>query len=133
VKKALAFPLLVISIKSPNGTYDSSFLSNYTTINVNDAIARIPGVGRSTCSAAATTRCASGCGPTSSWTARPDRPGHRQRHRPAEPVDAAGQIGGPPASKHRNTYTVRTQGRLLNEEEFGNIVVGPTPADRRCC
>src|SRR5512144_885090 len=46
VKKALAFPLLVISIKSPNGTYDSSFLSNYTTINVNDAIARIPGVGQ---------------------------------------------------------------------------------------
>jgi HAE1 family hydrophobic/amphiphilic exporter-1 len=27
VKKALAFPLLVISVKSPNGTYDSSFLS----------------------------------------------------------------------------------------------------------
>ena len=46
VKKALAFPLLVISIKSPNGTYDSSFLSNYTTININDAIARIPGVGQ---------------------------------------------------------------------------------------
>ena len=46
VKKALAFPLLVISIKSPNGTYDSSFLSNYTTININDAIARIQGVGQ---------------------------------------------------------------------------------------
>ena len=43
VKKALAFPLLVISVKSPNGTYDSNFLSNYTTININDAIARIPG------------------------------------------------------------------------------------------
>ena len=46
VKKALAFPLLVISVKSPNGTYDSNFLSNYTTININDAIARIPGVGQ---------------------------------------------------------------------------------------
>ena len=29
VKKALAFPLLVISIKSPKGTYDNSFLSNH--------------------------------------------------------------------------------------------------------
>src|SRR6188474_3912465 len=46
VKKALAFPLLVISIKSPNGTYDSNFLSNYATINVNDALARIQGVGQ---------------------------------------------------------------------------------------
>src|ERR1700741_3174054 len=45
VKKALAFPLLVISIKSPKGTYDNNFLSNYATINVNDAIARIQGVG----------------------------------------------------------------------------------------
>src|ERR1041384_831394 len=46
VKKALAFPLLIISIKSPGGSYDSNFLSNYTTINVNDPIARIPGVGQ---------------------------------------------------------------------------------------
>src|SRR5512136_2232748 len=46
VKKALAFPLLVISIKSPNGTYDNNFLSNYTTININDNIARIQRVGQ---------------------------------------------------------------------------------------
>src|SRR6188768_2470414 len=48
VKKSLAFPLMVISIKSPKGSYDSSFLSNYATININDAIARIPGVGQVT-------------------------------------------------------------------------------------
>src|SRR4029079_591356 len=48
VKKSLAFPLMVISIKSPKGSYDSRFLSNYSTINVNDAIARIPGVGQVT-------------------------------------------------------------------------------------
>src|ERR1044071_2851819 len=46
VKKSLAFPLLIVSIKSPNGSYDNNFLSNYTTININDAIARIPGVGQ---------------------------------------------------------------------------------------
>ncbi len=46
VKKALAFPLLVISIKSPNGTYDNNFLSNYTTINIQDNLARIKGVGQ---------------------------------------------------------------------------------------
>ncbi len=46
VKKALPFPLLIISIKSPNGTYDNNFLSNYAAINVNDNIARIQGVGQ---------------------------------------------------------------------------------------
>src|SRR4030095_16704232 len=38
VKKALAFPLLVISITYSNGTYDNNFLSNYATININDNI-----------------------------------------------------------------------------------------------
>src|SRR6476619_4684596 len=48
VKKSLAFPLMVVSLKSPKGTYDSSFLSNYSTITINDALARIPGVGQVT-------------------------------------------------------------------------------------
>src|SRR6201985_1080926 len=39
VKKALAFPLLIISVKSPKGSYDSSFLSNYTTLNINSTSA----------------------------------------------------------------------------------------------
>src|SRR5262245_5291263 len=36
VKKSLAFPLMVVSIKSPQGTYDANFLSNYATLNIND-------------------------------------------------------------------------------------------------
>src|SRR5436190_12604709 len=48
VKKSLAFPLMVISVKSPKESYDNNFLSNYATININDAIARIPGVGQVT-------------------------------------------------------------------------------------
>ena len=40
----------------------------------------------------------------------------------------AGQIGGPPAATGTEyTYTVRTQGRLLNEEEFGNIIIRTNP------
>ncbi len=45
VKKSLAFPLLIISLTSPHGTYDGNFLGNYATININDALKRIPGVG----------------------------------------------------------------------------------------
>ena len=88
VKKALAFPLLVISIKSPNGTYDSSFLSNYTTINVNDAIARIQGVGQ--------INLFGGSDYAMRVWLRPDVIGRlgltdsrdRQRHLGAEPADA---------------------------------------------
>jgi hydrophobe/amphiphile efflux-1 (HAE1) family protein len=128
VKKALAFPLLVISIKSPNGTYDSSFLSNYTTINVNDAIARIQGVGQ--------INLFGGSDYAMRVWLRPDVIGRLGLTVPdianaisqQNQLSPAGQIGGPPAAPGTEyTYTVRTQGRLLNEEEFGNIIVRTNP------
>ena len=45
MKKSLVFPLVIISFTSPNNTYDFNFLGNYATINVIDALKRIPGVG----------------------------------------------------------------------------------------
>jgi HAE1 family hydrophobic/amphiphilic exporter-1 len=128
VKKALAFPLLVISIKSPNGSYDSNFLSNYTTININDAIARIPGVGQ--------INLFGGSDYAMRVWLRPDVIGRLGLTVPdisnaiaqQNQLTPAGQIGGPPAvAGTEYTYTVRTQGRLLNEEEFGNIIVRTNP------
>src|SRR3954471_8868856 len=128
VKKALAFPLLIISIKSPKGTYDNSFLSNYTTININDAIARIPGVGQIS--------LFGGSDYAMRVWLRPDVIGRLGLTVPdianaisqQNQLTPAGQIGGPPAVKGTEyPYTVRTQGRLLNEEEFGNIIVRTRP------
>ncbi len=128
VKKALAFPLLVISIKSPNGTYDSSFLSNYTTININDAIARIQGVGQ--------INLFGGSDYAMRVWLRPDVIGRLGLTIPeiANAISAQNQLsaGRPDRRPARRagteyTYTVRTQGRLLNEEEFGNILVRTTP------
>ena len=128
VKKALAFPLLVISIKSPNGTYDNNFLSNYTTINVNDNIARIQGVGQ--------INLFGGSDYAMRVWLQPDRiaklgitvPDIVNAINQQNQLTPAGQIGGPPAVPGTEyTYTVRTQGRLLNEEEFGNIIVRSNP------
>src|SRR6187397_1663976 len=124
VKKALAFPLLVVSIKSPNGTYDNNFLSNYTTININDAIARIQGVGQ--------INLFGGSDYAMRVWLRPDViarlgltvPDIANAISQQNQLSPAGQIGGPPAASGTEyTYTVRTQGRLLNEEEFGNIIL----------
>src|SRR4029078_9306973 len=128
VKKSLAFPLMVISIKSPGGTYDASFLSNYSTINVNDAIARIPGVGQVT--------LYGGSDYAMRVWLRPDRIGRLGLTVPdiantiaqQNQLSPAGQIGGPPASPGTEyTYTVRTQGRLLDEQGFGDIVLRTEP------
>src|SRR4029077_7417922 len=45
IKKSLAFPLMVISLYSPDERYDPAFLANYALINVNDALLRVKGVG----------------------------------------------------------------------------------------
>jgi HAE1 family hydrophobic/amphiphilic exporter-1 len=128
VKKALAFPLLIISIKSPKGSYDNNFLSNYTTINVNDAIARIPGVGQ--------INLFGGSDYAMRVWLRPDRIGRLGITVPdianaigeQNQLSPAGQIGGPPAAPGTEyTYTVRTQGRLLDEEQFGAIILRTNP------
>jgi HAE1 family hydrophobic/amphiphilic exporter-1 len=128
VKKALAFPLLVISVKSPNGTYDNSFLSNYATININDAIARIQGVGQ--------INLFGGSDYAMRIWLRPDRIGRLGITVPdianaiqqQNQLTPAGQIGGPPAAPGTEyTYTVRTKGRLLNEEEFAEIILRTNP------
>jgi hydrophobic/amphiphilic exporter-1 (mainly G- bacteria), HAE1 family len=128
VKKALAFPLLVISIKSPNGTYDNNFLSNYATINVNDNIARIQGVGQ--------INLFGGSDYAMRVWLRPDRvaklgitiPDIVNAINQQNQLSPAGQIGGPPAEAGTEyTYTVRTQGRLLDEAEFGEIIIRSNP------
>ena len=128
VKKALPFPLLIISIKSPNGTYDNNFLSNYAAINVNDNIARIQGVGQ--------INLFGGSDYAMRVWLRPDRiaklgltvPDITSAINQQNQLTPAGQIGGPPAVPGTEyTYTVKTQGRLLDEEEFGNIVVRSNP------
>ena len=45
VKKKSPDILLAISVYSPDGTFDDTFLSNFTSINLVDPIARTPGVG----------------------------------------------------------------------------------------
>ena len=128
VKKALSFPLMVISVKSPNGTYDSNFLSNYATININDNIARIKGVGQ--------INLFGGSDYAMRVWIRPDRiaklgitvPDIVNAVNQQNQLSPAGQIGGPPAAKGTEfTYAVRTQGRLLDDNEFGNIIIRSNP------
>ena len=45
VRKATPNILLAVHLYSPDGTRDSLYLSNYATLHVKDALARLPGVG----------------------------------------------------------------------------------------
>jgi hydrophobic/amphiphilic exporter-1 (mainly G- bacteria), HAE1 family len=128
VKKSLSFPLLVVTLSSPNGTYDNNFLSNYASINVIDSIARIPGVGQ--------VNLLGGSDYAMRVWLRPDRiarlgitvPDIVNAINQQNQLSPAGQIGGAPAAPGTEyTYTVKTQGRLLSAEDFESIIVRSNP------
>ncbi len=130
VKKQLSFPLLLISLISPNGTYDETFLTNYATINVLDELARIRGVGQAQVAGGSTFEYAMRI-----WI-KPDQlaklgltvPDITSAVRQQNALVPAGQIGGPPAPPGTDfTYTVQTPGRLITADEFGNVVVRSNP------
>ncbi len=46
VQKSQTSPLMLVSLYSPHGTYDSTFLANYATINISDELTRTAGISR---------------------------------------------------------------------------------------
>ena len=124
VKKKLSFPLLLVSLYSPEGTYDQNFQSNYLTINILDAVARIKGVGQAS--------VLGGSDYAMRIWVKPDQlaklgltvPDITQAIQEQNVIAPAGQIGGPPAVPGTQfTYQVRTKGRLSTAEEFENVIV----------
>src|SRR5215831_8771080 len=45
VQKSVTAPLMVMGLYSPDGRYDARFLANYSYINLNDRLTRVPGIG----------------------------------------------------------------------------------------
>jgi HAE1 family hydrophobic/amphiphilic exporter-1 len=122
--KALSSPLMMLSLYSPKGTYDATFLANYAFININDPLTRVTGVGQVQLFGA-------GQYAMRLWV-RPDQLAKLgltvvdlvNAINAQNTVNPAGQVGAEPVpSGQEFTYTVRAQGRLVTEEEFGNIVV----------
>src|ERR1700716_2119941 len=123
VQKSLTSPLMLIAINSPCGKLCQDFLTNYAVINIQDQIARVPGVSR--------VQVFGGTYALRVWV-QPDKmaqlgvtaPEVIAAIQPQNNVNPAGQIGGEPIPKGQQfTYTVRTQGRLVQPEEFGNIII----------
>ena len=128
VKKATSNPLLVVSLFSPKGTYDALFLGNYATINVNDALYRVPGVGQIQNYGTADYAMRIWVKPERLASLGLTVPDILNAVKQQSTVNPSGGIGTEPAPKGQEfTYTVRAQGRLVTAEEFGNVVVRLNP------
>ncbi len=128
VKKKSPDILLAISIYSPDSTYDETFLSNYTSINMVDPIARILGVG--------STMIVGQRDYAMRFWVRPDKlaklglTGSDLANVIGEQniVAPAGQVGQPPAKTGTQfQYTVNVKGRLSDPSEFDNMIIRTLP------
>ncbi|KMN36362.1 RND transporter [Chromobacterium sp. LK1] len=126
-KKSSAF-LQVISLFSPDKTYDTLFISNYALLNVVDELKRVPGVGD-------VINFAGQDYSMRVWL-KPDRLAQLKLTpsdvaaaiREQNAQFAAGKVGAEPVKgKQDFTYTVTTQGRLSEPEEFENIILRSNP------
>jgi hydrophobic/amphiphilic exporter-1 (mainly G- bacteria), HAE1 family len=114
----------MLSVTSPDGTYDDVFLSNYATLQISEQIKRIPGVGGVSVFGAADYAMRV-------WI-EPDKLAQRglttgdvlSAIREQNVQVAAGRIGAIPGpGTNAFEYAVSARGRLVDADEFAAIVV----------
>ncbi len=122
-QKSTGSMALVVNLSSPKGTYDSTFLKNYFSMNYLDELKNIKGVGN-----------VMEFGSDYAMRIWLD-PAKMARNSitAAEVVSAvtaqnqqvaAGNIGAPPEGSDQSfQYTITVEGRLKTADQFGNIVI----------
>ncbi|MDD6174090.1 MAG: multidrug efflux RND transporter permease subunit [Elusimicrobia bacterium] len=124
VDKKSSSILQIISITSPNSTYDTTYMGNYALVNVVDDLKRISGVGDAQVMTAndysmriwLKPDVMAKLGVTPADVAAAVQEQNAQR--------AAGKVGQPPLNiKVDRVYSIEVEGRLKTPQEFGNIIL----------
>jgi HAE1 family hydrophobic/amphiphilic exporter-1 len=128
LRKSVGFPMLIISLTSPENVYDALFLANYANINIIDALYRVPGVGEVRIFGAGDYAMRIWVKPDLLATLGLTVPDLVRAVQQQSTVNPSGQVGSRPSPPGQEmTYTVRAQGRLQTAEEFGAIAVRANP------
>ena len=124
VKKKSPSILLVVNLISPKGTYDQLYLSNYATIRLRDELAQVKGVGDVTYLGQLDYSMRAWLDPNR-MAARDLSASDVSKALQEQNVQvAAGSLGRPPVPQGQAfQYTLSTLGRLIDPQQFGNIVV----------
>ena len=122
-KRSLNF-LLVVALNSPKGTYDSLYLSNYATQNVLDELKRVPGAGDVQIFGARDYSMRLWLQPDKMARLGVTTGDIAAAVNAQNAQFAAGKIGAYPAPPGQQlVYTVTARGRLVEPEQFGDIIV----------
>ena len=124
VDKASPDLTMVVHLTSPDQRYDMLYLSNYAILNIKDELARLGGVGDVQLFGMGDYSLRVWLDPNKTasrnLTATDVVNAIREQNRQV----AAGALGAPPAPNATSfQLSVNTQGRLVSEEEFENIII----------
>ena len=124
VDKASPDLTMVVHLTSPDQRYDMLYLSNYALLNIKDELARLSGVGDVQLFGMGDYSLRVWLDPNKTasrnLTATDVVTAIREQNRQV----AAGALGAPPAPNAQAfQLSINTQGRLVNEEEFENIII----------
>ncbi|MEM9674867.1 MAG: efflux RND transporter permease subunit [Bacteroidota bacterium] len=123
-QKSMPNILMMVTLTSPSGEYDQDFLGNYAIINVQDQLARIKGIGRVQVMGANNYSMRIWVKPDVLAKLGITIPEIMNAIREQNVVAPGGKFGAEPAPPGTEyTYTVRLPDRLVDEEQFGDIVV----------
>ena len=128
VKKVSTTFLGAIALSSSDDRYDSLFLNNYAAINLQDKIGSIDGVGDTRLAAQLNYGMRIWINPDKmakvGLTATDVNNAVQEQNR----QNPAGSLGQPPAPRGTDfQYPVNASGRLLDPQQFGDIVVRAAP------
>lgn len=123
VKRRSSDTLGFIAATSPNGTHDALFISNFIENNIKNEISRVPGVGEVQVFASKLSmRVWLDADKITSLNMSVDEIINAISSQNYQP--SLGKVGGmPDDGKQTMVYTLQTQGRLNEVEDFKNIII----------
>lgn len=116
--------LQFITLTSKNNEYDGVFLDSYATINMQDELSRLPGVGNVVVFGSGSYAMRVWLDPKRmlAFSLNPSDVLNAINYQNKEV--SAGQLGAPPTiGKQAYQFTVNVPGQLSDPEEFGNIII----------
>ena len=135
VKKMSPNTLMIVNLISPDGQYDSTFLSNYATIYVKDELGRLPGVAGITYLGQRDYSLRAWLDPDKLAALNLSAHGRGHRHQPAEPPGrrradrpAAGARGPAVSAHHQHPGPARRTGAVRRHHPQGRWSGQPADA-----
>ncbi len=124
VNKQSTSMTMIVNLFSPEETHDGLFLSNYASLSITDALARINGVSKVTIMGALDYGMRIWLNPDRMASLNLTVQDILSSVQEQNVQVAAGQVGAPPSPSYQQfQYTLRTTGRLTSVEDFENIIL----------